>query len=493
MREPLGPSQRYLPRDGALKATSILSPKGKRMSTLDALFADKPPESSGGSLQGSVQPSFQPSDTALAMDRWSRRKGDDLAEADWNTASQHEAPILADCHTALFSPSPRLAERPIDVERSAWFKQLLDTPEYHALHNQTCLNDWLSDLCSKTLADQWQGFADKLPEPQQGDPAPGSEGEPIGKLVSRISSTQKAVRECQQEATEAQEAAAAMGAGNGPGEGGTMDSAKLSATFQQIRGNDKLRKIIQMAGRYRRSAAALQRRKVKHGADDVVGVEISDDLERILPDELALLHTGLRLDTMRRIAEGEVFCQQYSGLENVAKGPIVVLVDESGSMEMQDRIITAKALALTMGWVAKHQRRWIAFGSFSGEGQNVHFAMPPHRWDQQVLLDWLSHYFDGGTSLDTLCDALPNVWWPEFIQQGMPAGKTDVLLITDGIVPCSDEMQRGFLAWKKQAKAKCYGIVLESDPGVLTTLCDQHWLVKDLGLSEDAVQAMLGV
>lgn len=464
------------------------------MDNLSALFAEKPPDSDGCSVQQQRSPTTSP--FVFDLDLWSEYKGERLAWSEWNSDTQHQPSLLADCHHSLFSPSPRFAECPQDAEKSAWFKQLLDTPEYHALHNQTCLVDWLSDLACKSIADQWSEYAKTLPEPQPGDPAPGSDAEDIGKVVKRIASTQKAAKQAAEVAQEAADSAEAMGlsAGNGAGDGGSINEAAITSTFQQVRHNERLRHIIQLAGRNIRFAAAMQRRKVKHGADDVVGVEVSDDLERVLPSELLGLHVPeLRLETLRKIAEGEVFCQQYRGIEKVGKGPIVVLVDESGSMEMKDRIIQAKAMALTMGWIARHQKRWIAFASFSGESSHHAFAMPPRSWNQQSLMEWLNHFYNGGTSLNALCNVLPTMWWPQFIQQGMPQGKTDVLLITDGIVPVSEHHKQQFLAWKQQSQAKLYGIVLESEAGVLEDLCDQYWLAKDLSLDGDGVKAVLSV
>jgi uncharacterized protein with von Willebrand factor type A (vWA) domain len=465
------------------------------MTDLSALFAEKPPDSDGVATKASTKP-IVGSPFVFDLDLWGELKGERLAYEEWNNESDHLPSLLGDCHHSLFSPSPRFAELPMDAERAAWFRQLLDTPEYAALHAQTCLVDWLSDLACKSIADQWSQYASTLPEPQPGDPEPGSDAEDIGKVVKRISSTQKAAKEAAEIAKEAGDSADALGlsAGTGRGEIGSVNEAKIAETFQRVRGNDKLRHIIQLAGRNIRFAAAMQRRKVKHGADDVVGVEVSDDLERVLPSELLGLHVpALRLETLRRISEGEVFCQQYRGIEKVGKGPIIVLVDESGSMQLKDRIIQAKALALTMGWIARHQRRWIAFASFSSEWEQMAFAMPPNHWDQAALMDWLSHYYDGGTSLHALCDTLPNEWWQSFREQGMPEGKTDVLLITDGIVPISNKLKEQFLAWKQTSKAKLYSIVLEANPGVLKAISDQFWVAKDLSLDDDSVKTVLAV
>ena len=79
-------------------------------------------------------------------------------------------------------------------------------------------------------------------------------------------------------------------------------------------------------------AASRQRQKVAHGLDDVVGVEPGGDVGRLLPSELARLAVPeLELDTLRRIVERQALCREHHAVEPVGKGPILVVVDESGA------------------------------------------------------------------------------------------------------------------------------------------------------------------
>jgi hypothetical protein len=65
-----------------------------------------------------------------------------------------------------------------------------------------------------------------------------------------------------------------------------------------VRNDPVLRRIGELAGRYRRMAQSRQRRKVRHGLDDVVGVTLDGDLARVLPHELAkLVVPEFELDT----------------------------------------------------------------------------------------------------------------------------------------------------------------------------------------------------
>ena len=137
-----------------------------------------------------------------------------------------------------------------------------------------------------------------------------------------------------------------------------------------------------LAGRFRRVAQSKQRWKVTHGLDDVVGVEPGGDISRLLPIELAQLTVPeLELDTLRRIVERQALCREHHATEPVGKGPIILAIDESGSMQ-GEKAHTAKALGLALAWIARHQKRWCALCAYSGDSGERLLALPPGRWDE---------------------------------------------------------------------------------------------------------------
>jgi len=58
-------------------------------------------------------------------------------------------------------------------------------------------------------------------------------------------------------------------------------------------------------------------------------------------------------------AEHQALCREHHAVEPAGKGPVIAVVDESGSMQGA-KAETAKALALALAWVARRQRRWWA-------------------------------------------------------------------------------------------------------------------------------------
>lgn len=447
-----------------------------------------------------TKPPEPPSPFAMRVDRWGARRGRELADAIWNTtvpedsdesvkAPQHAAEILADAHAACYDLDPQLAECPTDPVRAKWYATLLDTPDYHALHAQTRMNSCMAEIGCKQVADQWATYYAEL-EPSERETIEGGGEESIASEMKRLRSCSKAVEDAASDVKEAGSAAAGLGMGS---PGSPLEGSQVLKLFQRIRNDADLRRIIDLAGRYRRVGQSKQRQKKIHGRDDLVGIEMSGDIARMIPAELAMLTIEeLELDTLRRIAERQVLSRQYRGIEPVAKGPIVICVDESGSMS-GDRIENAKAIALSLGWVAKFQKRWCAFVGFAGGTEGTRLAMPPGKWDQDALIEWLTNFNGGGTILDVPLKTLPFTYWPEFVSQGLQRGKTDIVIITDAVVGCEDAMRDEFLKWKAAEHCKLHGIVIGHDPGVLEEVCDEVSCVSGLSLDEEKVTDLLGM
>jgi uncharacterized protein with von Willebrand factor type A (vWA) domain len=221
----------------------------------------------------------------------------------------------------------------------------------------------------------------------------------------------------------------------------------------------------------------------------MVGVTLDGDLGRLLPVELAKLALPeLELDALRRIVERQAMCREHRSFEPVAKGPVLVVVDESGSMR-GDKVHTAKALALALAWVARHQKRWIALISYSGDTGERLLPLPPGRWDEAALMDWLCNFIGGGSHLDVPLREVPDY----YRQLGAPRGKTDLIFVTDALCRVPGDMASRFLAWKEEVKARLISLVIDNDPGDLTQLSDEAHRVKSLSVTEEAVERVMSV
>jgi uncharacterized protein with von Willebrand factor type A (vWA) domain len=295
------------------------------------------------------------------------------------------------------------------------------------------------------------------------------------------------VSEASKEVSECKEACAALGMG--PGSPGSNDPRAVAALFRRVRNNPTLRRICELAGRYRRLAQSRQRIKSTHGMDDVVGVVLDGDVGRLLPHELAkLADDDLSDDAMRRLVERQMMCREFHATEPVARGPIIVCTDESGSMS-GEKGHTAKALALAMAWVARMQKRWIALCAYSGDSGERLLALPPGRWDESALMDWLEGFIGRGSNLDVPVREMPRI----YRALNAPLGKTDVIFLTDAQCRIPAELQQQFVGWKKAVRARLITLVIRSQPGDLSAVSDEVYTVPSLSVSEDAVGRILSV
>jgi uncharacterized protein with von Willebrand factor type A (vWA) domain len=416
--------------------------------------------------------------TALELDDWALRRGREVLDDNERLQELRlGAHAVADFHGCAFEPEPELREHCIDPQRYEFVEQLLQTPEYQALHSTTMLNEPASALAAVAFAEQFAAL--KQEEPAAEDT--------MDREMATLRAVGCAVLKAREDVEEAREAMAALGMG--PGSPGSNDPRVIAALYRRVRGNPTLRRICELAGRYRRVAQSRQRRKVTHGLDDMVGVVLDSDLGRLLPHELAKLAIpAFEEDTLRRLVEKQTQCREYRSTEPVGKGPILVSVDESGSME-GDKVHTAKALALALAWIARHQKRWCGLVAYSGDSGERLLALPPGRWDEVAVMDWLEEFIGCGSNLDVPVKELPEY----YRRLGAPVGTTDVILITDAICHIPIGLRATFLGWKQRAQVRVISLVIDSLPGDLTAISDEVHTVLSLAVSEAAVERVLSL
>lgn len=403
--------------------------------------------------------------TAVVCDEWALRRGRELADCSRWEATKLDALAAADFHALAFDPRPEL--QPCESRlREEFVRALVDTPEYHALHADTMLDDYGAQIAALHLggkyAEHLRNECDKTVHALR----TGKEAD--GEIATMVAAAE-AVAAATEEVREVKEAAEALGGMGAGGAGKKLDPAKVAEAYKRVRNNPRLRAICNAAGRYRRVAQSKQRMKASHGQDETVGVELGGDLSRILPAELVKLDVPeLELDMLRRIAERQAQCRELGGVEPVGKGPIIVVVDESGSMD-GEKIIQAKALALGLAWVARAQGRWCALVAYSGGSGERLLALPPGRWDELALCEWLAAFISYGSDLDVPIFEMPGY----YAALGAPRGKTDVLFITDAVCRIPAHGVASFNAWKREVGAKVSGLIVGATAGDLLKVCEE--------------------
>jgi len=433
---------------------------------------------------------------ALQMDMWNARRGENLIEDSPRIRSlglSKEA--IADFHCAAFDPEPMLNEDCKDAARHEFLRQLLDTSEYQSLHCSTALSEIASEIAATAFAEQFANLEKKREDRKKEEGCKvgiGKKRKPVDDEMEELVAVGAACKEAAEEVGELEDCVEAMGMGEG--KAGTICSATIAQMFQRVRGNPTLKKICELAGKFRHHAQSKQRKKTVHGMDDIVGVEIGGDLGKALPYELAKLAIPeFELDTLRRIVERQLLQRQYQSLEPVAKGPIILAIDESGSME-GNKVCTAKAIGLALAWIARQQNRWCGLIAYSGschDGPNQRLlSLPPNHWDEEKLMDWLCAFIGDGSSIDVPVREMPRM----YKELKAPVGETDVIFITDAECHIPDDMQTTFNEWKKEVKARLITLVIGcEDGGSLANISDELHCVGTLSLDEKGVDRILSI
>ena len=74
-----------------------------------------------------------------------------------------------------------------------------------------------------------------------------------------------------------------------------------------------------------------------------------------------------------------------------------------------------------------------------------------------------------------------------------PAGRTDVVFLTDAICRLPADVRAAFLAWKAEARARLITLVIQSEAGDLASVSDEVHLVGSLGVAEEGVGRSLSL
>lgn len=438
------------------------------------------------------------SETVLSLDEWDRAQGEALLNASPEAEKTGlTEDTFADLHAAAYQMEPEFAPNPEDTRREQFVRTLLESPEGQALRESTVLNKMAAEMAAVQFGGEYATLLKQDAERREKNnvregmsPKEQAKEEQAAEMAC-IRAASKAISKASEEVEEMEDTQRALGMGPGQGGDNKLDPKKVASLFKRVKDNTTLRKIINLAGRYRRVAQAKQRMKSTHGYDDVVGVELAGEVGRLLPVELAkIADEELELDTLRRLVEKETQCREFRGVERVGKGPIVVCVDESGSMNGEP-VANAKAFALAMAWVARHQKRWCCLIGYSGGTEGTLLSLPPGKWDEAGLLDWLEHFFAGGTDMDIPLAELPGKYWASL---NPPKGKTDLIILSDAICQVPEAMRDTFLAWKKREEVRCISLIIgQADAGDLKGVSDEVHLVKTVALGEQGIEKCLSI
>lgn len=249
----------------------------------------------------------------------------------------------------------------------------------------------------------------------------------------------------------------------------------------KLKADPRLKRIAKLAGRFARIAESKRRSRVKHGAEEIIDVELGNDVGRLLPSELVKLrHPRLHALALRDLVERKSMQYALEGKDRLGKGPLVLLLDKSGSMEgAKDEWSTAVALAL-MG-MAQAEARTFALVAFT-EGIEYEAIIKP---GEMLGEDALGLACGGGTCIDHAVD-----WGLQIIEKHPGRiQEADLVLITDG--GSDPELAPALRSRASELGVSVLGIGIGVERHNLEPWCDVIEAITSLDTVEDGAATAL--
>lgn len=417
-------------------------------------------------------------------------------------AKQPQFPELArDIHSALY-----LRHEPDRRDNApAWATTLLDQAhdlaEWKVLRARCARNGFAAGVATETLLD---AILSLVPQEQKHPPrqerqhtpglalnqgyaaAPGCGQQPKGDDASAV---RRALRQAMRQAQEAVEDAEAStdgmaeamgvhaGAGTGPGHAETLhDLDQVRQLWALLQESSILRHIAEMAGRLQRLGQAHKKCQVTPAVGNIKGVTIGGDVDHILPSELAGLrsaHRLHRLSTLGKILSKRALQYEMQGEESETRGPIVICLDESGSMR-GEKEQWSKAIAMALLTTATQQHRAWHLCGFTDNVQHEHHLEEGQTLGIDELTQTLRMRASGGTAFDP-----PLTRAMEVLRESPTMRKADIILVTDGQAPLSYEVADAVNRHRKEDSLHVYCIGIgQSMLAVLRPIADAVYAVS---------------
>jgi uncharacterized protein with von Willebrand factor type A (vWA) domain len=234
--------------------------------------------------------------------------------------------------------------------------------------------------------------------------------------------------------------------------------------------NNRLAAFAKLLGQFRMVQEAESRKRVTDAASEVHGITTGNDLTRMTSSELLnFADVGLETLMWARWSEDQLSIWDVRGRENMGQGPIICVVDESGSMNATDvvggtREAWSKALSLALLEQAKHRKRDFTYIGFSSAGRQRVVEFPGGETPIEKVIEMTEGFLSGGTNFEQPLRLALTIMEEQFDALQKP--RPDIVMITDDAY---GPMDANFMAeWnrvKDKTSLKCYGIAVGCEAG----------------------------
>lgn len=356
-------------------------------------------------------------------------------------------------------------------------EQVSGDPDFSALATARILSE---------IAPRLAEIVEQEKREESGEEAPGEAAPGLPGADDRLrSALRRAVAVASNEVAEGKASLAGIAPGleASPAAHEQADTRRM-ALAERLRTDARLREIVKRAGRIQRIAARPDTKRRTDGREEVVDIERGGDIARLLPSELArLAHPALRLLALRSVVERTAMQYRMVGTEPEGRGPVVLLLDESGSMSGNPHT-WARAVGIATLAAGAKQKREVTVIGFNGGVTSVYrlrkdgtaarlSTSNPERAESEIggiaeaVLAVASTACGGGTSFDVVLRYA--------LSSGVRSNRADLIFVTDDACSVSPEILAEIEGCRKAIGLRVYGLTINggSVAGASAAICDE--------------------
>jgi len=379
-------------------------------------------------------------------------------------------PLMGDMWAGLFKMKPELlteVDPALEMNRQL-MERVMNENGFHEFREFTRLDDLASALGTVKYTETVLGWIDEQAKQNQSfrqalQQVMSGEGDAVQQAVKALAkaleqngqvlakSLSRAAKDAIQTKDNLKSLLGGIEAGSGDAELKKVPLRDQLALAEKLSAEPKLKEIAQWAGRLKLIARQKQRSKHRESIDRS-GITRGNQVEKLLPSELAAFSSPItKSDFLRRFAEGQTLQYDTKGKEQLGKGPIILCLDQSGSMSDQDTI--AKGFVLALMSIARKQHRDFALIPFSNK------ALAPKIYGKgritiNDMIQLAAQFLDGGTNFEKpLKNAAAVIEQSNF-------NRADVIFVTDGEADVSDKFLENWNALKLKKDFRVLSLLL---------------------------------
>ena len=209
-----------------------------------------------------------------------------------------------------------------------------------------------------------------------------------------------------------------------------IENSKLKPQdkFNLLEEYERIKDMAKYIGRYRQLASSSRFSNKKDKNVELCSIDLGDDIMHALPTEqLLMMNPTLKMEFFRKYTEKQLI--QYNFKRDVpsGQGPIIALLDDSGSMyDGNDTAKKARGALFGLIEVAKKEKRDIGICIFSSGGEMSTFLIEKGKVDPQQIVQILEIMYAGGTNYYE-----PLEWALDLAKKSL-FKEADIVMITDG-------------------------------------------------------------